>query len=137
MSKLPYLQDYYNEHALGTWTVYFEDEIYKVQCGDCHSILAVQYVNVEQTQPKVSNCTKHYNTKACSKTREAMKDAGGGASPTEDAVDAEDKRLGLGLGCYYFVNLCAKCLTPWPSGHFSYSIVKIAFEIVAPSNFYF
>ena len=115
--------------------MYFEDKVCKVRCVLCDHVLALPLSDTGV--PKISNCNVHYNNnKNCIRQRGTMKAAGGGAA-TEDAVDAEDKRLGLGLGCYYFVNLCAKCLTPWPSGHFSYSIVKIAFEIVAPSNFYF
>ena len=92
MDILQYLHNYLDEHAQGSWNVYFEDKIYKVRCVLCDHVLALP-VHSGTGIPKISNCNVHYKSnKNCMLQRATMKVAGGGASPTEDAVGAEDKR---------------------------------------------
>ena len=86
MIKLSYLQGYIDEHAQGNWKADFDGQKYTVQCVYCHSILAVKYDPIDHNKPSAGNCTKHYNTRACKTSREAMAVAdGGGVAP--DPVD--------------------------------------------------
>ena len=88
MDELQNLEVGINGRTQGRWKAIFVDQKYKVQCVFCSTTLTVQYDHRDRTKATIGNLNIHYNDHSmCNEIREAMKDAGGGAAPTEDPVD--------------------------------------------------